>query len=83
MEKRQEEGEELCETAAVHLASNICFSSGELGVAAVKEEGTICCVGKTAAGHEWRCSSRQKWGVDANTAAHWVSLSTLFLCGSL
>lgn len=53
MGKRQGEGEELCEMAAVHLAPNICFSSDGLGVAAVREEGEICCVGKTAARHDW------------------------------
>lgn len=41
--------------AAVHLAPNICLSFDGLGVAAVREEGAICCVGKTAAGHEWSC----------------------------
>lgn len=78
MEKRRE-GEELCEMAAVHLAPNICLSSDGLRFAAAREVGAIFSVGETAAGHEQSCSSRQRWGVDANTVVHLVSLSTSFL----
>lgn len=42
------QGEELYETAAVHLTPNICLCPDGLG--ALRKAGAVCCVGKTAVG---------------------------------